>query len=405
MIHEKNRQVLLHLLLLFGIGPVVILKILSYLMQQQKPDQWCDDFIDHLPTSNLDLESLYALTYEDFLNMGLSEKAAQGLCDGLADKTLLEKELHALEKTDIRLITLFDKEYPSLLRHIHVPPTALYVRGKLDEPVTPRIAFVGARLADSYGQRAVSLLVPPLVGAGFETVSGGALGIDTMVHHETLVHGGKTIVVLGSGLLDLYPEQNEPLFEQVCERDGALVSPFPLRSAPERGHFPARNRIIAGLSQGCVVVQAAEKSGALITANFALEQGRQVFAVPGSIFSELSFGCHKLLAQGAKSVHNAQAIFEEFGYGPQPVPVVVAPAKRVTNEPKQIQKTIEKAVEKISELAIPLDPILVCLQEPRTLDELCMSTGFSLDQMNDKLFELHLAGKVKQNFSGTWQAA
>lgn len=407
LIHEKNRQVLLHLLLLSGIGPVGILKILSYFTQQQSPDKWCDDYIDRLPTMSFDLENLYHLSVADFLHMGLSAKVAQALCDGLADKTLLEKELQALEKTDVRLLTLLDVGYPTLLRHIHVPPTVLYVQGSLPEPVGPRLAFVGARLADSYGQRAVSLLVPQLVQNGFETVSGGARGVDTMVHQETLSVGGKTFVVLGSGLLDLYPQENERLFRQVCERGGALISPFPLHTGPDRGNFPARNRIIAGMSQGCVVVQAAEKSGALITAHFALEQGRQVFAVPGSIFSELSFGCNRLIAQGAKSVHDVHAILEEFGYVRQQEDreKIIVPAKRVTAEPRMVQKTIETVVKKNSEPAEELDPILVCLQKPQTLDELCMATGLSLDEMQNKLFELHLEGKVKQNFSGTWQVA
>ncbi len=213
------------------------------------------------------------------------------------------------EKRGIYLCDLHDPEYPRLLLHTFNPPQVLYYRGKL--PTTEnQIAIVGARHATAYGKNIANLFAAELAEAGVWVVSGAARGIDTAAHQGALTRG-YTIAVLGSGVDVNYPAENGKLLAQIAEC-GAVISEYPPGTIAHPGNFPARNRIINGLSQGVVVVEAAEKSGALITADFALEEGRDVFAVPGSIFSEASKGTHRLIKQGAKLVDRVADILEEY---------------------------------------------------------------------------------------------
>jgi len=213
------------------------------------------------------------------------------------------------EKRGIHICDLHDPAYPQLLLQTFNPPYVLYYKGKL--PNTQHmIAVVGARRATPYGKNIAHLLSSELAEAGVWVVSGAARGIDTAVHQGALTKG-YTVAVLGSGVDVHYPAENGKLFAQIAEC-GALISEYPPGTMAHPGNFPARNRIINGLSRGVVVVEAAEKSGALITADFALEEGRDVFAVPGSIFSEVSKGTHRLIKQGAKLVDRASDILEEY---------------------------------------------------------------------------------------------
>jgi DNA processing protein len=267
------------------------------------------------------------------------------------------------------------------------------------------LAIVGARKADNYGQRVIDALVPDLVAAHYTIVSGGARGIDTMAHEATLKNGGTTIAVLGSGLLNPYPHQNKKLFKSIIDHGGAMVSSFPLTAEPLAGNFPARNRIITGLSHGCLIVQAAQKSGALISAHYAMEQGREVFAVPGPFDNELSAGCNGLIQNGAKLVMNSADILNEFGDR------VVLPDKQVT-EHKAMQLNFESVIvvaKKNNESAyahystqqrIIID---VCKQ-PVSFDDIITRTQLASELVQAELFDLQLDGVVSQDFTGMWVA-
>lgn len=212
----------------------------------------------------------------------------------------------------IHVITIFDDDYPKWLKHIFQPPWVLYAKGKREWLSSAKmISVVGTRQPTAEGIRALKTLLPPLIEAGWTIVSGLALGIDIAAHELTVNQRGKTIAVIAGGIEHIYPKQHRVLAEQLMH-DHLIVSEYPPQTKPQKWQFPLRNRIISGLSLGTVVVQAKEKSGSLITASHALEQGREVFAVPGSIFLEQANGTNKLIQQGAKLVRTAQDILEEF---------------------------------------------------------------------------------------------
>lgn len=222
-----------------------------------------------------------------------------------------------LRKNDILFITIDDDLYPSMLRTIPDAPLFLYARGDIDVLRHPCVALVGSREMSEEGKRVVERLVEPIVQAGCTTVSGLAYGIDGEVAVETMRVKGRTVAVLGNGLGSIYPKPHEKLAEKIVEKGGLILSEFPMDTRPDRFTFPARNRIIAGLSLVTVVVEAAEDSGSLITAELALEYGREVCAVPGSIFDPQHKGCHKIITAGqAKLVTSAESILQEIGIAP-----------------------------------------------------------------------------------------
>lgn len=240
------------------------------------------------------------------------------LDDELANNLLNQREkidIHkmaaAWEKKGIGVVCAADGEYPARLRKIFDPPEVLYYRGRLpkDELL---VAVVGARKASAYGRNAATMLAAGLAAAGVGVVSGAARGIDSAAHTGALDGGGYTVAVLGCGVDVVYPPENGKLLDRIAEQ-GAIISEYWPGAEPQARFFPVRNRIISGLARGVVVVEAAAKSGSLITADWALEQGRDVFAVPGSIFSGTSSGANKLLKQGAKPVTSAADILEEYG--------------------------------------------------------------------------------------------
>ena len=242
---------------------------------------------------------------------GIRAEALQGLADVTAVRKRGEQELERLAGLGAQAICLEDQDYPPLLRQISTPPSVLYVKGRKELLESCCVAIVGSRAATSYGHRVASALAHDLALQGVAVVSGMALGIDAFAHAGALSASGGTVAVLGCGLDVVYPQQNRRLYEQIREC-GLLVSEYPLGTRPEGFRFPARNRIIAGMSYGVVVVEAARKSGSLITAEFALEEGRDVFAVPGQVDSFKSAGAHWLLQQGAKLVLSAADILEEL---------------------------------------------------------------------------------------------
>lgn len=212
----------------------------------------------------------------------------------------------------MQTITLQDKNYPHLLKEIYDPPEKLYFLGELKTKEKYPLAVVGTRKVSSYGKQITRSLVKTLAQAGLTIISGLALGVDGLAHQAALDVGGRTIAVLGSGLNVIYPSAHKRLFQKIVECNGVIISEYSSNARPSKWTFPARNRIVAGMSLGVLVIEAPKKSGALITARFALEQGREVFAVPGSVYNENSAGCHYLIKMGAKPVTKPEDILEAF---------------------------------------------------------------------------------------------
>lgn len=230
---------------------------------------------------------------------------------GFFKTDILKKQLQLIEKHQVQVVTFKDEAYPELLKTLFDPPGVLYIKGALSEKDRIAVAVVGSRKSSSYGRLIAEKLAADLVSKGVTVVSGLAKGIDSFAHRGALRGGGRTIAVLGNGVDYIYPEENKKLYEEIAER-GAVISEFPLGTPPDRKNFPIRNRIISGLSLGIVVVEAGDRSGALITADQALEQGREVFAIPGNISSYTSRGTHRLIKQGAKLVETVEDILEEL---------------------------------------------------------------------------------------------
>ena len=227
------------------------------------------------------------------------------------DDVPLAEELARAEDTDTRIITPLDEEYPEALRQIHDPPLALYIRGRLRPTDRSAVAVVGTRRATHYGMDSARKLSYQLGKAGICVLSGLALGIDTAAHEGALRSGGRTVAVIGSGFDHLYPTENVGLAERIAEQ-GALMTEFPFARTPDKTTFPMRNRIVSGMSKGVLVIEAGRRSGAEITANQALSQGRSVFAVPGRIDSYASAGTNALIQQGAYLVTGVRDILEHF---------------------------------------------------------------------------------------------
>ena len=284
----------------------------------------------------------------------LSDAPRQALLT-LRQKTpeLPEKIAAACEVKGIAVCTMEDETYPALLREIFQPPLVLFYRGTL-LPEASRLAMVGARRASTYGKHVAEEMASILAQHGVTVVSGAARGIDTASHRGALT-AGRTVAVLGCGLDVVYPPENGRLLAEIAER-GAVISEYPPGTRPLAAFFPARNRIISGLSRGTIVVEAAERSGSLITAELALSEGRDVFAVPGSIYSDTSRGCHRLIQQGAKLVTDAVDVLVEYDPG-QPLS---ADGKTGDAPPQGNLSPEEKAVYDVLALdaALTLDEII-----------------------------------------------
>ena len=248
---------------------------------------------------------------------GVGPKLAREI--SLATKTIrTDSYLELCEKNQIAIRSCFDADYPKSLIELPNPPTILYQYGTMVEEDTLALAIVGSRHATPYGKRVAEQLARGLASAGYTIVSGLARGIDACAHRGAIAAGGRTIGVLASGLLNIYPAEHAELAGQVREC-GALLSESAPNHPPKGGSFPQRNRIISGLSLGTIVIEAAQRSGALITARLAAEQGREVFAIPGPIDSRMSKGCHQLIRDGAKLVESVDDVLEELGPLAKPI--------------------------------------------------------------------------------------
>ncbi len=289
-----------------------------------------------------------------------------------------------LRKGSVRFLCIADDAYPASLRNLPDPPVFLHAIGDLSLCDRPSVALVGTRQMTKYGQRVTQLLVPDLVAAGLVTVSGLAKGIDAEVARETLRDGGKHIAVLGHGLGTIYPPENRQLAKDVVGSGGLLLTEFPMDFAPSTYTFPGRNRIIAGLSRGTVVLEAPEKSGALLTAEFALEQGKDVFAVPGQITETTFGGCHRLISRGqAKLVTTAAEILEEMGLV----------ASQTTQKEYDTEDPVERAVWK----ALSVLPV--------TVDDLMVKTAIDAPTIGAALTMMELSGAVRSVGGGQWVRA
>ena len=259
------------------------------------------------------LKKAWEASERDLVKIGLGGKLTQHFISFRKDFSLTDYQ-KKISDLKINVITLNDKLYPKLLKEIPDAPFLLYIRGNLEilEKLEPTIAVVGTRLITSYGEAVTRQLTTDLVSAGFIIVSGMAYGVDAVAHQTTIDMDGQTIAVLGCGVDVIHPRSNTSLYWKFIINYGLVISEFPVGQFAAKGFFPARNRIISGLSLGTVVTEGAADSGALITARFALEQGREVFAVPGPITSSLSKGPTFLLKQGAKLVTEVQDILEEL---------------------------------------------------------------------------------------------
>jgi DNA processing protein len=288
----------------------------------------------------------------------------------------LDAELAKVEALGLRLLTWESDDYPPLLKHIAQPPPLLYVRGQLTAADEWAVAVVGTRQPSAYGKEVTRRLAGDLARNGITVVSGLALGIDGLAHRAALEAGGRTLAVLGCGLDIIYPPSHSKLAEAIVEQ-GALISDYPLGTKPEAVNFPPRNRIISGLSLGTLVVEAGSKSGALITAQFALEQGRETFAVPGNIYNRASEGTNALIQRGeAKLVTKVQDILEELNL------TMVAQ-----------QSEVREAMPET-----PEEKILLALvgPEPLHLDELVRQAGLPTATVSSTLCMMELKGLVRR---------
>jgi DNA processing protein len=291
----------------------------------------------------------------------------------------VEKDLQWLSVDGNRLLTVSEPGYPSRLREIPDPPLGLYVRGDLDVLAVPQLAMVGSRNPTATGRETAFAFAKSLAGCGLGITSGLATGIDAASHQGALAAGGVTVAVTGCGLDRTYPPRHRDLAERIA-REGALLSEFPIGVAPRKEHFPRRNRIISGLSCGVLVVEAAARSGSLITARLAAEQGREVFAIPGSIHNPMARGCHALLRQGAKLVEFTDDVLEEI------VPAAVG------NVPGA---GVEPADDAIANLDNEYQALLEALAyEPIAVDSLVRRTGLTADVLSSMLLTLELRGFV-----------
>ncbi len=304
----------------------------------------------------------------------------------------VEAELELAAKLGVWIINLQDKRYPPVLKRIYDPPPVLYIKGSLVRRDNLAISIVGSRRCSLYAQEQSSRLAHFLSSAGFTVCSGMARGIDTAAHHGALSAEGRTIAVQGCGLANIYPPENKKLFGLITE-SGACISELPLQYEPLSENFPPRNRIIAGLSLGTIVVEAGLRSGALITARMAMENNREVMAVPGKIDSPLSKGTHKLIKEGAKLIESVEDVMAALGYiGQQLQEHATAAAQKATEK-------IEAPLFEIKELKLagPEKTIFETLgKEPLHIEQIIAGTDLAAGSVNAALVSLRLKGLIKQ---------
>ncbi|HZS48301.1 MAG TPA: DNA-processing protein DprA [Blastocatellia bacterium] len=297
-----------------------------------------------------------------------------------------KKDLAKAEELGVTIITISDEAYPAMLKEIYDPPPLLYVKGDLNACVNqPCLAVVGSRHCSTYGQNASNSISREVAANGVTIVSGLARGIDTAAHEGALAVGGKTIAVFGTGLDTVYPKENAKLADQICEMGGAIISELSFETAPTPMNFPFRNRIISGLSFGVLIVEGAERSGSLITARLAYEQGREVFAIPGNITSKKSFGPNYLIKDGAKLVQTSQDIIEELP----------REARRTAGEQSPVQASLTLAPPDLSDNErLVLGQL--SMDEPQHIDNLLLQSQVGSSELFNVLLMLEMKDCIRQ---------
>jgi len=312
---------------------------------------------------------------------------------GRHDKIDIQDDLRWLDNENSHLVTLHDDHYPVRLRDLRNPPPILYVLGDLDVINLPQLAIVGSRNPTNGGMQTATDFARHFARAGLTITSGLALGIDATAHQATLDADGYTVAVVGTGLDRTYPARNHALAKQIAE-SGALVSEFKIGTKAKSENFPRRNRIISGLSMGTLVVEAAQRSGSLITARLASEQGREIFAIPGSIHNPLARGCHRLIREGAKLVETAQDVLEELG------PMLsISP----TPTPREPSSTGNQSDLEDSKNELQADQALVLsavAYDPTTTDTILSETGLGPEIVAAALTYLELDGHISTETGG-----
>ena len=339
-----------------------------------------------------------------------TEQLSPAVQDLLIRKPVLypiERELELIHRYGCKVVTLYDPVYPPHLKEIETPPFVLYVQGQLIPEDALSVSVVGSRNAKDYGRKVSYRLSYQIAQRGLTVVSGFAKGIDTAAHRGAVEAGGRTIAVMGNGLSLIYPAANKDLAEKI-EASGALVSEFPMAARPKPRNFPRRNRIISGLTLGTVIVEASNRSGALITARLAAEQNREVFAVPGEIFSELSAGTHKLINDGAKLINTVDDLLNELPprvltqiqpqASPSPVPdTETMPVQASTVEKSDTKPVPPQPTPPPPDLTPDEKTIFDAIEVPSShIDTIVRTTQLPIGQVSSVLLMLELKGIVQQ---------
>ena len=333
------------------------------------------------------LENIFHMDAESLLRSGLPPKTVNSLRH--PDWNAVDEDLEWHRQSDHHLITCIDDRYPVLLKEIHDSPPALYLSGDAGILSSMQISIVGSRRPSVDGRRNTVFFAGMLARLGLTITSGLAAGLDSEAHKSALAAEGKSIAVLGSGLNHIYPKSNIKLSQQIIEKRGAVISELPPDFGPRPMNFPRRNRIISGLSLGTLVVEAAANSGSLITARCAMEQGREVFAVPGSIHNPLTRGCHELIRQGANLAENVNDILVEIG-----------PLASLVSRGGQDRHEDDKKIKGLDELdKLLLDNIG---SRPVPIDSLVEMTALTVPVVSARLLKLELAGLIVSAPGGTY---
>jgi len=337
------------------------------------------------------IENAWAGSRPDLVAAGLDARSADAIVD--ARKSIdVDAEWERLEREGLTAVHLRSADYPALLREIHDPPPVLYVRGELSPLDDRTVAVVGSRAATPYGREMARRISSGLAVSGVSVLSGLARGIDGIAHRAALDAGGKTVAVMGGGLDTIYPLEHAELARSIVESGGALVTEYALGMRPQAEHFPRRNRVISGLSRGVVVVEGDMKSGALLTVRWALDQDREVFAVPGSVLSPKSSGPNWLIQQGARLITGHEDILEELN-------LAVATAGKNGNS------EAESALEGVDILARENNQegadgrilaLMVRADGPMQVDEITRSLGLPAPEVSSSLTLLELRGAIRQ---------
>lgn len=328
-------------------------------------------------------EALLSASLAELQAAGCTEKESVALQH--PEQKLIEQDMAWANKPNHHLICLCDDAYPAMLREIPDPPLVLYVWGNEKALFKQQLAMVGSRYPTPTGLKTAEQFAYDLVGQGLAITSGLARGIDGASHRGALRATGTTIAVLGTGLQQIYPRSHQGLAEDIVMQGGAIISEFPLSTPPRAIHFPRRNRIIAGLSKGVLVVEAARKSGSLITVRHALEQGREVFAIPGSINNLMARGCHYLIRQGAKLVEQVGDILEEL----DPLPAACSPHPWINPmiENQNLTPDSQQLLEKIDYAVTSIDSIIA-------------QSGLTAGEVSSMLLILELQGHIQAVVGG-----